>query len=65
MRVFDTSFIIDLSNNDGGAISLAHAIDEDKSVAAISVISVHEFFFGVYLKYFREKTLLAEKLDAA
>lgn len=65
MRVFDTSFIIDLSNSDPGAIKLANAIDEDASVAAISVISVQEYVLGIQMKYLNDKELLAAKLQAA
>lgn len=65
MRVFDTSFIIDLSNNDAGATKLAQSVDEEHSVAAISVISVHEYIFGIYNRYFQGKELLETKLGAA
>jgi tRNA(fMet)-specific endonuclease VapC len=65
LRVFDTSFIIDLSNNDPGAINLARIVDQDKSAAAISVISVHEYFFGIQLRYFRDEDVLKSKLEAA
>ena len=65
MRVFDTSFIIDLSNADSGAAKLANIVDEEGSVAAISVVSVHEYVLGIHLRYFSEKELLTTKLDAA
>ena len=66
MRVFDTSFIIDLSNDDSGAISLANTVDKEGSVAAISVVSVHEYMFGIHIKYFKEeKEVQKAKLEAA
>ena len=65
MLVFDTSFIIDLSNSDRGALKLADSVDQDGSIAAISVISVHEYILGVHLRYFRDKDLLATNLQAA
>jgi tRNA(fMet)-specific endonuclease VapC len=49
--VFDTSFIIDLTLEDSAAMKLADEIDKQRSVAAISAISVHEYLVGVYMKY--------------
>ncbi len=65
MRLFDTSFIIDLSNADDGATKLAKAIDEESSVSAISSISVHEYILGIHIKYSHEKDLLKTKLASA
>ena len=65
MRLFDTSFIIDLVNSDPGAVRLARTVDEEASLATISVISVHEYLFGVYFLYRREEEELKLKLDSA
>lgn len=47
--------MIDLSNADSGATRLANIVDEEDSVAAISVKSVHKYILGIHLRYFREK----------
>ena len=65
MRVFDTTFIIDLSNADPGATKLASVVDGEGSVAAVSAITVHEYLLGIHIRYFQEKELLTAKLDAA
>jgi len=65
LRLFDTPFIIDLSNDDSGARKLASVVDKEGSVAAISVISVHEYVLGIHMRYFQEKELLTAKLDDA
>lgn len=64
MRLFDTSFLIDLTNNDSGAVEKAKKVDEEKSLAAVSVITVHEYFLGVHLQYSESKEL-SEKLASA
>jgi len=65
LRVFDTTFIIDLSNADPGATKLASVVDGEGSVAAVSAITVHEYLLGIHIRYFQEKELLTAKLDAA
>lgn len=65
MHLFDTTFIVDLVNADAGAASLAKKVDEEASPSFISVISLHEYLFGVYFRYQRDKSLLKEKLDSA
>lgn len=64
MRLFDTSFLIDLTNNDTGAVEKAKKVDEEKSLAAVSVITVHEYLLGVHLQYSEPKEL-SEKLASA
>jgi len=44
-------------NADPGAVRLAKAVDEESSLAALSVVSVHEYLFGVHFRYLRDKTL--------
>ncbi|TLX99763.1 MAG: PIN domain-containing protein [Thaumarchaeota archaeon] len=57
LRLFDTTFVVDLVNDDPGAVRLAKAVDEESSLAALSVVSVHEYLFGVHFRYLRDKTL--------
>lgn len=64
MRLFDTSFLVDLVNDDKGAAELAERIDQEKSFKAISVVTVYEYFLGVHLLYSSSKQL-QEKLDSA
>lgn len=64
MRLFDTTFLIDLVNNQSGAIEKAKQVDSENDPAAISVITVHEYLLGVHLEY-REPKRLAEKLESA
>lgn len=65
MRLFDTTFIIDLTRSDESAKKVASAVDAEGSVAALSVVSIHEYFLGIHMKYFRDKELLSKKIDAA
>lgn len=66
MRLFDTSFVVDLVNSDPGAVRLARVVDEEASLAAVSVVTVHEYLFGVHLRYGREhRGVLHAKLEAA
>lgn len=64
MRVFDTTFVIDLMNSDPNALKIAQGIDQESSVAALSVISVHEFLLGIYIRYLG-KEVLKTKLESA
>ena len=65
MRLFDTTFIVNLVNADAGASRLAKKVDEDTAPSFISVISLHEYLFGVYFRYQRDKVLLKDKLASA
>jgi tRNA(fMet)-specific endonuclease VapC len=66
LRIFDTSFIIDLTLQDAAAVRLAREIDDQSSVAAVSAISVHEYLVGVYMKYSgSEEDKLNSKLEEA
>ena len=65
MRLFDTTFIVDLVNSEAGAVRLAKVVDEEASLASISAVSVHEYLFGVYLKYQKDDDALKEKLASA
>ena len=65
MELFDTTYLIDLVNNDPGAAKRARSIDSEGSVPALSVISVHEYLLGVHIRYHNDKRLLASKLAQA
>lgn len=64
MRLFDTTFIIDLVNNDKGAAQLAIRIDEEGSFKAVSAVTVYEYLLGVHYLYSSSKQL-QEKLKSA
>jgi predicted nucleic acid-binding protein len=64
LRVFDTTFIIDLVNSDPRAVKIAQRTDQEGSVASLSVISVHKHLLGVCVKY-SGKEILKVKLEAA
>jgi len=65
MRLFDTTFIVDLVNGDPGAGKLAQIVDEKKGFRGLSVISVHEYLFGIYFRHGASKEVLEEKLRMA
>lgn len=65
MQVADTSFIIDLSNSDPGAVKIAENIDQEGSVVALSAVSVHEYLLGIHVRYFGDKETLKAKIEAA
>ncbi len=64
MRLFDTTFLIDLVNKDPGAGELARKTDQEQSFAAISVITLYEYLRGVYYVYYSSKQL-EEKVESA
>ncbi|NVM27247.1 MAG: hypothetical protein HWN65_00285 [Candidatus Helarchaeota archaeon] len=47
MYLFDTTFIIDLTNEDDGAIKKAEFIDYSPQLKALSVITVQEYLRGI------------------
>ncbi len=60
MRLFDTSFLINLVNNQTGAVEKARQADKEDDPAAISAITVHEYLLGVHLEYYESKRLGGE-----
>ena len=52
-------------NADPGAGSLARTVDEEHSFAALSVISVHEYLFGIHYKHQEDEDRLRMKLASA
>lgn len=65
MRLFDTSFIIDLVNGERGATSKAAQVDEERTFKTISTITVQEYLRGIYYLYSEEEELLKSKLEKA
>jgi len=66
LRLFDTTFLVDLVNSDTGAVRLAERVDGEGSLAAISAVTVHEYLFGVHFRYARDhRDLLQQKLKSA
>ena len=66
MPLFDTTFIIDLTGAEPGALRKAERTDEENVPAALSVLSVHEYLAGVHRKYGKHsKEMLQEKLATA
>lgn len=65
MRLFDTTFLIDLVDGDEGAKDLAKRVDEQQTFKAISVITVHEYLRGVSYLFGGNPKLLQSKLASA
>ena len=65
MRLFDTDFLIDLVNGDKGAVKKAAQVDEEGTLSAVSVVTVHEYLRGIFYLYSKNKKLLREKLRRA
>jgi len=64
MWLFDTTFIIDLINEDPHAVEMAEEIEEP-TLKAISVITVQEYLRGIFYLFHDDKNLLYRKLSAA
>jgi tRNA(fMet)-specific endonuclease VapC len=64
MRLFDTTFLVDLVNKDPGSGKLAEKVEEERSFKAISVITVYEYLRGIHYVYSATKQL-SEKLESA
>ena len=65
MKLFDTTYLIDLVNGDEGAKRKAEEVDAEVSFKAISTITVHEYLRGVYYIYLHDESLLTSKLKKA
>ena len=64
MPLFDTGYIIDLTNGDPSAVTKAKQVDSGSDVKAISVVTVHEYLRGVFY-YHMDKKTLKSKLSKA
>jgi len=60
----DTTFIIDLVNEDEGATNLAYELDEVGETVGLSVISAEEYLRGVYYLYWGSKKLKQKIAEA-
>ena len=65
MKLFDTTFLIDLVNGDKGATKKAEEVDAEVAFKAISTITAHEYLRGIYYLYMHNKSLLKSKLKKA
>jgi len=65
LRLFDTSFLIDLVNGDEGAVKKAEEVDAEALFKAVSTVTVHEYLRGIYYLYGRNEKLLESKLKRA
>ena len=66
LPLFDTTFVVDLTRSEPGAVRLALSTDAENVPAALSVLSVHEYLVGVHRKYGTQPNeVLQEKLATA
>ncbi len=65
MEVFDTTYLIDAVNGDGGAAKKAMQVTDTATTAAISVITAHEYLYGVYRRYRNNEGMLRSRLADA
>ena len=65
MRLFDTTFLIDLVDGDEGAARLAKRVDQEGSYRAISAVTVQEYLRGIYYLFGEDHELLQRKLASA
>jgi predicted nucleic acid-binding protein len=65
LKIFDTTFLIDLIKGDKGAIQKAKEIDAEGTFKAISVVTVQEYLRGIYYLFSHDKKLLKTKLEKA
>ncbi len=65
MWLADTTFIIDLVNNDEGAVKIAKKIDSMHSIVFISAITIQEYLRGTYYLFGNKPDQIDEKLSKA
>ena len=65
MWLADTTFIIDLINNDEGAVKMAKIIDRKRSIVFISTITIQEYLRGIYYLFGNKPDQIDEKLSKA
>jgi tRNA(fMet)-specific endonuclease VapC len=64
MPLFDTGYLIDLTNGDPGAVAKARQVDSGSDIKAISVVTVHEYLRGVFYYHLEKKTLKSKLTKA-
>jgi tRNA(fMet)-specific endonuclease VapC len=62
LKIFDTTFLIDLVNGDEDAVKKAKEVDKESTFKSISVVTVHEYLRGIFS---HDENLLKIKLDRA
>jgi len=65
LKLFDTTFLIDLISGDDDAKRKAEEVDAEVIFKAVSTITAHEYLRGVYYIYLHSKSLLESKLKRA
>lgn len=65
MWLADTTFIIDLINDDKEAVKIAKKIDSKRSIVFISAITIQEYLRGVYYLFGHKPDKINEKLSKA
>ena len=65
MWLADTTFIIDLVNNDKGAVKMASKLDSMHSIVFISAITIQEYLRGIYYLFGNKPNQIDEKLAKA
>lgn len=65
LKIFDTTFLINLVKGDKGAAQKAKEVDTKSVFKAISVVTVHEYLRGIYYLFSHNKDLLKIKLERA
>ena len=65
MKIFDTTFLIDLIRGDEGAVQKAKEVDKESIFKSISVVTVHEYLRGIYYLFSHDENLLKVKLERA
>ena len=60
MPLFDTGYLIDLTNGDLGAVTKAKQVDSGSDFKAISVVTVHEYLRGIFYHHMEKKSLTSK-----
>ncbi len=64
MRLFDTTFLIDLVNNRPGAVEIARQVASGDEIPAVSTITIYEYLLGIHVAYYESRNL-PERLESA
>ena len=65
MWLADTTFIIDLINDDKEAVKIAKDLDSKRSIVFISAITIQEYLRGIYYLFGHKPDQINEKLSKA
>ena len=64
MRLFDTTFVVDLVNSDPGAVRIAEEQGAGNSPTVVSAVTIDEYLFGLRFGY-GTRPDLADNLDTS